>query len=65
MLWWGIVELEGSLFLLFTLSFNNDDVVNMYACEAFINGRHIHGKPKLLDILLLLLLLFFDILFMD
>jgi len=33
-----------------TLSFTNDDVVNMYACEVFINGRHIHGKSKLLEI---------------
>jgi len=24
--------------LVYTLSFNNDDIVNMYACEVFING---------------------------
>ena len=61
MLWWEIVsvELEGQFILIIyrnrtvlvpTLSFNNVDVVSMYACEVFINGRHIHGKPKLLEI---------------
>jgi len=36
--------------LVSTLSFNNDDVMRMYSCEVFKNGRHIHGKPKLLEI---------------
>jgi len=33
-----------------TLSFKNDDGVSMYACEVFINRRHIQGKLKLLEI---------------
>jgi len=48
MLWWEIVyvALEGQFIIITyrnrtvlvpTLSFNNDDVVSMYACEVFIN----------------------------